>query len=65
MEPVTSPREDGGLLDPKPSPKRPESALQLAAPNPINEMATTCGQMANRRDAHMVTHSHATKGTSE
>ena len=65
IEPVTSPRADGGLLEPKPSLKRPESALQLAAPKPINEMATSCGQMADRRDAHMVTHSHATNRTSD
>src|SRR5271165_4000511 len=62
IEPVTSLREDGGLLEPKPSLKRPESALQPAAPSPINEMATSCGQMADLRDAHMVTHSNATKG---
>jgi hypothetical protein len=30
---------------------------QLAAPSPINEMATTCGQMAHRSDARMVTRS--------
>src|SRR5580704_1184065 len=63
IDPVTSPREAGWLFDePKPSAKRPESALQPAAPSPINEMATSCGQMADRGDAHMVTHSHATKG---
>jgi hypothetical protein len=61
MEPVTSLRADGGLLELKPWLKRPESALQPAAPIPINEMATSCGQMADRRDAHMVIHSHATK----
>src|SRR5215469_17343035 len=55
-EPVTS---LCGLLEPKPSLKRPESALQLATPMPINEMATRCGQLADRRDAHMVTHSNA------
>jgi hypothetical protein len=38
-------------------------SVQLAAPNPINEMATTCGQMAHRSDAHMVTRSNATKVT--
>jgi hypothetical protein len=32
-------------------------SVQLAAPNPINEMATTCGQMAHRSDARMVTRS--------
>jgi hypothetical protein len=65
IEPVTSLCEAGGVLEPNPSPKRPESALQLAAPSPINEMATSCGQMADRGDADMVTHSHATKRTSE
>jgi hypothetical protein len=65
MEPVTSLREAGGELEPIPSLKRPESALQLAAARPINEMATSCGQGADRGDADMVTHSHATKRTSE
>jgi hypothetical protein len=51
IEPVTSLCEEGGVLEPKPSPKRPESALQPAAPSPINEMATSCGQMADRGDA--------------
>jgi len=53
-------RAAGGALElePKPSPKRPESALQLAAPSAINEMATSCGQMADRGDTHMVTHSN-------
>jgi hypothetical protein len=53
MEPVVSACE--ALLEPKP--KRAES-LQLAAPNPINETATTRGQMADRRDAHMITRPH-------
>ena len=57
IEPVTSLRADVELGEPKPSPKRPESALQLAAERPINEMATSCGQLAGRRNAHMVTHS--------
>ena len=39
--------------------------VQLAAPNPINAMATTCGQTAELRDAHMITRSHATIPTSE
>jgi hypothetical protein len=38
-----------GPLEPQPSPKRPESLLQLAAPNPINETATKRGQMAHLR----------------
>jgi hypothetical protein len=58
IEPVTSLCEE--LSEPKISEKRSESLLQLAAPNAINEMATTCGQKADRRDAHMVTHSNAT-----
>src|SRR5579863_3932634 len=62
IEPVTSLREVDELEEPKPSPKRPESALQLATPIPINEMATSCGQGAGRRNAHMVTHSNATQG---
>src|ERR1700679_2686602 len=63
MEPVTSLRAAGcGLLEPKPSWKRPESALQLATPSPIKEIATSCGQLADRRDAHMVTHSNAIQG---
>jgi hypothetical protein len=44
-------------LEPNISEKRPESLLQLAAPSPINEMATNCGQRADQRDAHMVTRS--------
>lgn len=55
MEPVVSLR--GELA--KPLENRPESA-QLAAANPISEMATTCGQAADRSDAHMFTRSHAT-----
>src|SRR5277367_1095398 len=62
MEPVTSLRAAGGLLEPKPSLKRPESALQLATPMPINEMATSCGQLAGQGDTHMVTHSNAIQG---
>jgi hypothetical protein len=58
IEPVTSLR-GGGLSEPKVSLKRPVS-LQLAAPNPINEMATTRDQRADRRNAHMVTRSYAT-----
>src|SRR5580658_9278110 len=58
IDPVVSPRDE--VLEPKTSPKRPESLLQLAAPNPINEMATTRGQKADRRDAHMMTRPHAT-----
>ncbi len=42
------------------SEKRPES-VQLATPNPMSEMPTSCGQRAGQRDAHMVTRSHATK----
>jgi len=53
IEPVVSPCDE--LFEPKIFEKRPESLLQLAAPNPINEMATNCGQKADRRDAHMVT----------
>lgn len=45
---------------PEKSENRPES-LQLAAPKPINEMATTCGQTADRRHAHMMTCPHATQ----
>jgi hypothetical protein len=50
------------LSVPKTSENRPES-LQLAAPKPINEMATTCGQKADRRHAHMLTCPHATNAT--
>ena len=45
--------------------KRPESLLQPAAPRPINATATTCGQTAERRDAHMITRPHATLPASE
>src|SRR5271169_7119353 len=62
IEPVTSLRAAGREFEPKPSLKRPESPLQLATPMPINEMATSCGQLADRRDAHMVTHSNAIQG---
>jgi hypothetical protein len=62
IDPVVSLRDE--LLEPKISEKRPESLLQLAAPSPINEMATNCGQTADRRDAHMMTRPHATN-TSE
>ena len=55
IEPVVSLRVE--LSEPKISEKRPESLLQLAAPRPINEMATTCGQTADLRNTHMVTHS--------
>ena len=61
-DPVTSLRDEGEEDEPKIWPKRPESALQLATPIPINEMATSCGQPAGRRNMHMVTHSDATKG---
>jgi hypothetical protein len=57
IDPVVSAR--GEVLEPK-SPKRPESPLQLAAPKPINEMATIRGHKADRRDAHMMTRPHAT-----
>src|SRR5579862_7960629 len=60
-EPVTSERV--ALSEPNMSENRPES-VQLAAPNPINEMATTCGHRADRRDAHMVTRSQATNARS-
>src|SRR5208282_5601755 len=62
IDPVVSLRDE--LLEAKISEKRPESPLQLAAPSPINEMATNCGQTADRRDAHMMTRPHA-KNTSE
>src|SRR5215469_18407217 len=52
---------DEVLVGPNKSPKRDESA-QPAAPNPINEMATSCGQMADRGDTRMVTHSYAIQG---
>jgi hypothetical protein len=63
IEPVASLRE--ALSEPKTSEKRPESLLQLAAPNPINAMTTNWGPTAERRNAHMVTRSHATLPTSE
>ena len=44
------------FVEPNKSPKREESA-QPATPNPINEMATSCGQRAVRGDTRMVTHS--------
>jgi hypothetical protein len=53
---VVSPRKP--LLEPKASEKRPES-LQLAAPQPIKEMAINCGHRAARRDARMVTRWYA------
>jgi hypothetical protein len=53
MEPVVS--LCCALVEPK---KRSES-VQLAAPKPINEMATTRGQKADRRNAHMITRPHA------
>src|SRR5580700_2590964 len=67
IEPVTSLRadDDDGEEEPKPSLKRPESALQLATAIPINEMATSCGQGADRRGARMVTRSNAIQRTSE
>src|SRR6185503_4615616 len=58
IEPVAS-REEL-LSEPKMSDRRPESLLQLAVPNPINAMTTTRGPRAERRNAHMVTRSHAT-----
>ncbi len=56
MEPVTSLRGAGcgSELKLKPSLKRPESLLQPAALSPIDAMARTCGQMADRRNAPMV-----------
>src|SRR5215469_1455136 len=54
-------RETDEFVELVKSPKRPESA-QPAAPNPINEMATSCGQMAGRGNARMVTHSYAVQG---
>jgi hypothetical protein len=62
IEPVTSLRDELSELK---SEKRPESLVQLPAPNPINAMATTCGQTAEPRDAHMMTRSHATIPASE
>jgi hypothetical protein len=47
------------LLEPHP-PKREESLLQAATLNPINEMATKCGQTADLRHTHMMTRPHAT-----
>jgi hypothetical protein len=52
MEPVVSERE-AELSEEKTLEKRPESALHPAAPKQINEMATSCGPTADRRDAHM------------
>jgi hypothetical protein len=66
-EPLASLREADVLVDPvepNKSPKRPESA-QPATPNVINEMATSCGQMAVRGDTRMVTHSVRNTRTSE
>jgi hypothetical protein len=51
IAPVASLR--GGLLEPKSN--RPESLLQLATPKPITETAAKRGQMADRRDALMMT----------
>src|SRR5690348_1958889 len=48
-------------VEPNRSLKRGFSA-QPAAPSPINEMATSCGQMAVRGDTRMVTHSYAIQG---
>src|ERR1700728_2640294 len=64
IDPVTSLREEDEYEgeEPKPSLKRPESALQLATALPIKERATSCGHGADRRAAHMVTHSHAIQG---
>src|SRR6516165_1617531 len=53
-EPVTSPPKGRSKSE-----KRLES-VQPAAPKPINATATTCGQTAERRDAHMITRPHAT-----
>jgi hypothetical protein len=50
IEPVVSLRDELSELKPE---KRPES-LQPATANPINAMATTCGPMAEQRDAPMV-----------
>jgi hypothetical protein len=63
IEPVVSLREE--LSELKTSVKRPESLLQLAAPNPINAMTTNCGPTASRRSAPMGTRSHATLPASE
>src|SRR5215831_14456367 len=60
IEPVTSPC--GRSLSK--SAKRLES-VQPATPKPINATATTCGQTAERRDAHMITRPHATITISE
>src|ERR1700761_6532105 len=62
IDPVTSPREEDEGEEPKPSLKRPESALQLAAAIPTKERATSCGQGADPRAAHMVTRSNAIQG---
>ena len=64
IDPVTSLREEDEYdgEEPKPSLKRPESALQLATALPIKERATSCGQGADRRAGHMVTHSNAIQG---
>src|ERR1700681_437792 len=58
IDPVVSLREE--LLEPKIFERRPESALQLATPKPINETATIRGHKADRRDAHIMTRPHAT-----
>ena len=50
IEPVVSFCE---LLELKISPKRDVSPLQLAAPNPINETATSRHQWADRRNSDM------------
>jgi hypothetical protein len=57
IEPVTS--AWFAFWEAKMSENRPES-VQPAAPNPINEMATACGQKAVQRQARMVTRSYAT-----
>src|ERR1700722_12533013 len=59
-EPTTSPR--GRSLSK--SEKRLAS-VQPAAPKPINAIASTCGQTAERPDAHMITRPHATITLSE
>jgi hypothetical protein len=63
-EPVTvaSLRDIDEFVELNQSPKRAESALQPATANPINEMATSCGQTAGRGNARMVTHSYAIQG---
>src|SRR5262249_52243896 len=58
---VASPRDMDEVVGVNKSPKRPESA-QPAAPNPVNEIATSCGQMAGRENERMVTHSNEVKG---